>query len=334
MIERSPSQRPLRAKLIFNAISGRPEESPQQLADILTEMQGRNIQPEVFMVRPDSDAEAAVRSAVQAGIRLIVVAGGDGTIDSVAGALVGQPATLGIIPTGTRNNLAFNLGVPGTVPEAVALLREGRRLKIDVGYVRSGGSGHWFVEAASLGLISDLYPAADELQHGDLGQVGKLLSTFVASTPAQLQAVLNRRHRIETSAYMVLISNMPYLGPRVQIAPDISCRDNRLDVFVFSEMTKLDLISFVVRSAAGPVDDAHLKHYRVSRLDVRSSPEMPVLADGVALQSGPVSVKVQPRSLEVITGVSGPAIGAASESGEWSTERAWSSLLQGLRRKR
>lgn len=112
MPSKTATQRPLRAKLIFNPISGRPEESPQQLVGILNEMQSRSILPEVFMVRPDSDVEGAVRSAVRAGIKLIVVAGGDGTIDSVAGALVGSSATLGIIPTGTRNNVAFNLGIP------------------------------------------------------------------------------------------------------------------------------------------------------------------------------------------------------------------------------
>ena len=96
--------------------------------------------PEVYSVRPDSQLETVVNDAIKTGIKLIVVAGGDGTIDSVMGAMVGSDATLGIIPTGTRNNVAFNLGVPGTIPEAVALLRTGRRLKVDVGHLRSGKS--------------------------------------------------------------------------------------------------------------------------------------------------------------------------------------------------
>ncbi len=309
---RSTSERPLRAKLIFNAISGRPEESPRQLVDILTEMQNRRIEPEVYMVRPDSDVAGAVRTAIRQGTKLIVVAGGDGTIDSVAGAMVGSSAVLGIIPTGTRNNVSFNLGIPATVQEAVALLRGGRRLKINLGHLRSGRSSRWFLEAASLGLISDMYPAADELQHGDLGQIGNLLSTFVSSTPSRLRAILGGSKRYDADAYMVLIANMPYLGPRLQIAPHISCRDDHLDVFIFSDMTKLDLISFAVRSAAGPVQDAHLKHYRVAELSIRSTPSMPVLADGVLLDEGPVTVRVHPRALTVIVGRSGPALGKSA----------------------
>jgi diacylglycerol kinase (ATP) len=311
---RTSTQRPVRAKLIFNAISGRPDEAPRQLVNILTELQNHNIQPEVYMVRPDSDVAGAVRTAIRRGTRLIVVAGGDGTIDSVAGAMVGSSAVLGIIPTGTRNNVSFNLGIPATVREAVALLRHGRRLKIDLGHLRSGRSRRWFLEAASLGLISDMYPAADELQHGDLSQIGNLLSTFVSSTPSHLRAILGRNHRYDADAYMVLIANMPYLGPRLQVAPRISCRDDHLDVFIFSDMTKLDLISFAVRSATGPVEDAHPRRYRVSELTIRTSPPMPVLADGVLLDRGPVTVRVHRRALTVIVGSSGPAIGKAPRS--------------------
>src|ERR1041384_1079539 len=91
--------RPLRAKLIFNSGSGRPEESPQQLASILSEMQDHQILPEVYTVRTDSNLERVVHDAIKTGIKLIIVAGGDGTIDSVMGAMVGGDATLGIIPT-------------------------------------------------------------------------------------------------------------------------------------------------------------------------------------------------------------------------------------------
>src|SRR5512147_2096792 len=146
--------RPLRAKLIFNPASGKPEESPQQLASILSEMQNHQILPEVYTVRPDSQLEKVVRNAIKTGIKLIVVAGGDGTIDSVMGAMVGTNATLGIIPTGTRNNVAFNLGITGDIPTSVALLRQGRRLKIDVGRIQSGYSRRWFLEAAAIGLVS------------------------------------------------------------------------------------------------------------------------------------------------------------------------------------
>ena len=312
MPEKMVTQRPLRAKLIFNAISGRSNESPNQLAEILNEMQNQYILPEVYMVRPDSQVEAVVHSALKGGIKLVVVAGGDGTIDSVVGAMIGSSATLGIIPTGTRNNLAYNLGIPSTIPGAVALLREGRRLKIDVGKMRHGRASRWFLEDATLGLLSDIYPFADSVQHGDLTQIGNLLSTVVSSTPSHLRMILEERKRIDMNAYMVLIANMPYIGPRFQISPDVSWNDNRLDVFVFSDMSKLDLISYAVQSTGGAVEDDRIKHYRVKRVNIRSDPPMPVLADGMLLDPGPVTAEVHPHALAIMGGAANTAMGEKS----------------------
>jgi diacylglycerol kinase (ATP) len=296
--------RPLRAKLIFNAGSGRPEESPQQLAGILSAMQDQEILPEVYTVRPDSHVETVVGQAIGSGIRLIVVAGGDGTIDSVAGAMIGTGATLGIIPTGTRNNLAFNLGITGDVAESVALLRQGRRLKIDVGRVHGNRARYWFLEAAALGLLSDLYPMADDLQHGDLTQIGGLLSALISATPSKLHLILDGHKHLDTTAHLLLVTNMPFLGPHFQISPKVSFKDGRLDVFTFSDVGKLAMLSYAALSLGGPLEEAGIKHYRARHIRVVSRPKMPVIADGILVGqgSGSLSIDIHPRALTVIAG--------------------------------
>jgi diacylglycerol kinase (ATP) len=272
-------------------------------------MHGRQIWPEVFALRSKSRVGAAVRNAVRRGIKLVVVAGGDGTIDSVAGALVGSSATLGIIPTGTRNNVAFSLGIPSNIADAVALLREGRRLKIDVGHAHSGRTSRWFLEAATLGLISTLYSSADEIQHGNLAHIGELLTKFASATASRLRMILDGRTQLDTTAHVLLISNMPFLGPHFQIASDVSFNDGRLDVFAFSDLTKLDLVSYAMQSIGGTVEDARIKHYRVKHLTIDSAPPMAVLADGVLLGHGRVTALVRPRALTVMAGA---AIGGKS----------------------
>jgi diacylglycerol kinase family enzyme len=167
-------------------------------------MQDQQILPEVYTVRPDSKLETVVHNAIKTGIKLIVVAGGDGTVDSVMGVLIGSDVTLGIIPTGTRNNVAFNLGITGDIANSVAILRQGRRLKIDVGRVHCGHSRHWFLEAVTVGLLSDLYPMADNLQHGDLAQIGGLLAKFISATPSRLRMILDgHKHRRYDGAHDV-----------------------------------------------------------------------------------------------------------------------------------
>jgi len=74
-------KRRMRAELIFNPISGSPDESAVQLMEIIGEMQAWNLVPEAYLVDPDSDLPAAVQKAFQEGVRLFVVCGGDGTID-------------------------------------------------------------------------------------------------------------------------------------------------------------------------------------------------------------------------------------------------------------
>ncbi len=108
---RSTTKHRMPAKLIFNPGAGVTGDSPVQLMDVISEMQAWKLVPEAYLVEPDSDLTAVVQKALEDGMRMFVVCGGDGTIDVMAGALAGTNATLGIIPTGTQNNVALSLGI-------------------------------------------------------------------------------------------------------------------------------------------------------------------------------------------------------------------------------
>lgn len=293
---------PIKVKLIFNHIAGNQQQSAQQLADVLLAMQANNIQPEVYLIEPEVDIRKIVRRAAQDGTRIIVVAGGDGTVDSVAHHMVGTRLRLGIIPIGTRNNLALNLHIPSEIPAAVALLRKGKPLRIDVGKARSGGSTRYFLELVTIGLLSDMYEITDDLQHGDVTRVGEWVSTFMAAEPSQARLRLDQARTVGASGHMALVANMRYIGPNMEIDPRVSHQDGKLDVFVFSDMTKLHLISFALRSLAGNVDQESIKHFRVKQLKLDSQPAMKIMADGVELGSGAARIEVLPKALTVITG--------------------------------
>jgi diacylglycerol kinase (ATP) len=301
------NQRPVAipAKLIFNPSSGRTDQSPAQLAEILSEMQAWHIRPEVSIVRPGSRLETLAADAVQRGIRLVVVAGGDGTIDAVAATLVGTETVLGVIPTGTRNNIALSLAIPiNNIPEAVAILRRGRRVRLDVGCAHSGGVQRPFLEAATVGLISALYPAADDIQHGNLIRIGDLLGTLVSMPAGEIRLNLDDgREKLVTQGHIVLAANMPYFGVNFHLAPDISYDDGLLDVFVYSNLTKLELIGYAVQMAGGLPEDPRVLHFKVRSLAVRTVPRMPVMADGFMLGEGPLRLTVQRRGLAAMAGV-------------------------------
>ncbi len=175
-------------------------------------------------------------------------------------------------------------------------------LKIDVGRVHCGHSRTWFLEGVALGLLSDLYPMADDIQHGKLAQVGGLLSTLISATPSRLRMVLDDHKHLATMAHMLLITNMPFLGPHFQISPNVSFKDGRLDVFTFSDMSKLNMLSYAMLSRGDSLEDVGIMHYRAKHVTLVSNPQMPVLADGILLGQGSLSVHVYPRALTVMAG--------------------------------
>lgn len=295
----------VKAKLIFNPAAGNPADSAVQLLDLLRQLQFVNIQAEVLLVQPELHLGALARRAVRDGARMVIVSGGDGTIENVALGLVGSRTTLGIIPTGTRNNLARSLGIPtNNLAGAVALLRKGRPLKIDVGQARQGRASRFFLEAGAVGLASALYPSADDIQHGDLGKIGEFISTLVSAAPSEIRLRLDHHRReIITHAHLVIVANMPFMGANFQIAPDVLFDDRRLDVLVYSDLSKRDLIGQAMRS----MNDERIQRFHVKKIAITTDPPMPVMADGVFLGDGPVTLTVQPHSLAVMAGPAGVA---------------------------
>jgi len=306
---RSTNKRRMRAKLIFNPGSGVAGESPVQLMDVISAMQAWKLVPEAYLVEPGCDLPAVVQNALEDGIRMFVVCGGDGTIDVMARALAGTNATLGIIPTGTQNNVALSLGIPADIPAAIAILRTGRRIKVDMGLAACGEIKQPFLEVCSVGLLSALFPAADDIQHGNLTRVGDFLAALVASPPAEMHLILDGKQKINTMCHVVLVSNMPYIGPHFQVGTPASINDGLLDVLLFADLSKMDLLGYAVqvaRAGGGP-EDERIQHYHVRRMDVATNPAMPVMVDGLALGEGPLRISVQRHSLAVMVGEPAPA---------------------------
>ena len=301
----STNKHRMRAKLIFNPGSGATGESPVKLMDVISEMQAWKLVPEAYLVEPGSDLPALVLNAIEDGIRMFVVCGGDGTIDVVAGALAGTNAILGIIPTGTQNNVALSLGIPPTdIPAAIAILRTGQRIKVDMGLVKFGEIKRSFLEVCSVGLLSSLFPSADDIQHGNLTRVGDFLATLVASSPAEMHLILDGKQEINTKCHAVLVSNMPYIGPHFQVGTPASINDGLLDVLLFADLTKINLLGYAVQKtrAGGGPEDERIQHYHVHRVDIDTHPVMPVMADGLALGEGALHISMQRHSLAVMVG--------------------------------
>ncbi len=309
------AKHPLRAKLIFNPQAGATRSTPVQIVDVIREMQAWNMIPEVCLVEPDFDLPKMVRDALWRGIRTFVVCGGDGTTSSIARSLAGTNATMGIVPAGTQNNTALSLGIPADIPSAIALLRTGRRIKVDMGIATCGNTKTPFMEVCSVGLVSTLFRSADDIQHGNLIRIGDFLANRVASPPADIHLWMDNQPEIHNPGYVVLVSNMPYIGFHYQIGPKASFNDGLLDVLYFADLTKLDLLGYVLQGVGeGKPEDPRIQHYHVRRIEIDTHPDMAVMVDGNELGEGRVSIEVKRQTLAVM--VAQPEPDTQQELGE------------------
>ncbi|MCL6590891.1 MAG: hypothetical protein K6U80_13185 [Firmicutes bacterium] len=293
---------PLPVKLIFNSGAGAVDESPVQLLDIINELQRWRFVPEAYLFEPNSDLVAIVQDALERNIRMFVVCGGDGTIESTAGALIGKEAVLGIIPTGTRNNVALSLGIPNGISGAVSLLRTGRTMKLDVGYATCGGSSRIFLETCSIGLFSALYPAAEDLRHGNLGGLSGFLATLIASPVAKIRLVMDSLPEKSIQGHVAFVVNLPYAGPNFPIASKVLFDDGLLDVLIFSDQSKLEILANMIQIAGKKWDETNIERYQAQRVEIYTNPPLPVMTDGFPLGEGIVKIKVQPCALTVMAG--------------------------------
>jgi len=290
-----------RVKLIFNPRSGAAKSSPNLLTDVIELMQAWKLVPEVYLPDPEADMAAMAAEALTRGMTMFVACGGDGTVSAVSKAIAGLPVTLGILPAGIQNNIALSLGIPRDIPEAIAVLRNGRRIKIDLGMLDFRGTQTPFMEVCTVGLTSSIFASADEIQHGRLDKIGDFLSTLISSAPSEIRMLIDGKHRLTSLGHVLAVSNMPYAGRNFRIGSLQAYRDGLLDILFLGDLPKLKLLGYAVKKhAAHELNDPRIQSFQARRLEIETDPPMTVMADGVVFGEGPISIGIRRRALGVM----------------------------------
>ena len=199
----------------------------------------------------------------------MIVAGGDGTVHAVACGLIGTETTLGIIPTGTMNNLARSLHIPETIEEACAVIAKGKTHAIDVGKIND----HLFIEVAGIGLEAALFPAAEEFKSpgmwSTLHGIMSGLRTIMAFRPTTLHIALDNKKRRAIDAIQVTICNAPYYGAHLEVAPEALMDDGLLDIVIYRHFSKLEYLRHALSISQGKrVYQPRIRRRRVRTLQV------------------------------------------------------------------
>lgn len=250
-----------------------------------------------------SDIVDHARKAVRSGDPLLIVGGGDGTISGAASVVAETETKLGILPLGTLNHFARDLGIPPDLDDAAALIATGEARGIDIANVND----RVFINNSAIGLYP-LMVLDRELQQKRLGR-SKRLAMLVASvrTLARFHhgrlalTVNDEESRIDTP--LLFVGNNDY---RIDIAAAgrrESLEDGELSVFVMRKKTRRGLIAASIRALFNrtrPDDMVRLEH--VEWLQVASKRHhLAVSLDGeVAMLAPPLDYRVRKRALNVI----------------------------------
>ena len=242
-------------------------------------------------------------AAVKAGTKLIIVGGGDGSISAAAQAVAGTDATLGILPLGTLNHLARDLGIPFDLAKSVEVISGGQARAIDVAEV----NGRVFVNNAAIGLYPLMVMDRD-LQQQRLGR-SKRLAMLVASLRT-LARFHHQRLRISADGGEARIDTpLLFVGNNdYQLAFPAAGRRNRLDdgqlcVMVMRKKGVPSFLAAVTRALLGiPRTDDMVRLDAVSSLSVDSARSAITLAmDGETMAlKPPLEFRIRPRALKVI----------------------------------
>ncbi len=250
------------------------------------------------LVAPSSEADARrlVREAVRDGYELVVAAGGDGTIAMVADELLGTETALGILPLGSIMNITRMLGLPRDVDAAAAVLEDGVVRAVDVGHARD----RTFYEAGSVGMHAAMFRYAQEFDRGHYLAILRTLWVAIRYRPARMSIELDTE-TVRTRALMVTVSNGPYTGVGMTVAPDARLDDGAFDVRIFRRFSKSELLRHLVSIAFGRrAYSPRISTYRSARVRIESARPLPCRADSHDMGTTPIEFSVKARALRVV----------------------------------
>jgi len=245
------------------------------------------------------DARAVAAQAVEEGFTTVVAAGGDGTVNEVVNGIAGSDVALGILPVGTMNVFAAELGLPGDLEEAWAVIRGGRTRRVDLLRANS----QYFVQLAGVGLDAQVVQATSVNFKKNFGPLSYLISAAQIAAKAPPRLVVESDGVMRAGSF-VLIGNGRYYGGPFAVFKDARIDDGKLDVLIFKDLGYLDIARYLGAIFVGKhtyLPD--VEYFQTRKAIVRSDEEVPVEVDGEVVTNLPVTFRISSRKLRVVVPV-------------------------------
>lgn len=232
-------------------------------------------------------------------VDLVIIGGGDGTLNAAADGLIDSQLPLGILPLGTANDLARTLEIPNSIPDACQIIAAGKIRRIDLGWV----NGKHFFNVASLGLsvqITQQLSKKAKRRWGVFAYGFTALKVIWQSRPFQAEIRIEGKS-IKVKTVQIAVGNGRYYGGGMTVAEDATIDDRRLDLYSLEIKYWWQIILLLPAMRQG--NHASLPGVRAlngSEIEVFTRKPRPINTDGEITDHTPAKFRVIPQALAVL----------------------------------
>jgi diacylglycerol kinase (ATP) len=254
----------------------------------------------IFVAAESNSIQELAAALTKQGYDHIIAAGGDGTINGVINGIGAADVLLSVLPLGTMNVFAYELGIRSSqLKKCWEMIELGQPRTVDLALANQ----NYFVQLAGVGLDAMTVQATDLQMRKTIGPVSYLLSAAkVIGGPAPTLLV-RFEDGSETAGCFVLVGNGRFYGGHFSLFQDAKNDDGLLDLLIFKHQSYLDIFRYLQGVLIGNHTDLPDIEYRqVASAQVMSEQSVPLELDGDVSGSTPVHFQIAPRKLQVVAG--------------------------------
>ncbi len=244
------------------------------------------------------------QAASEARDSLLVVIGGDGTVNEVANGVAGTDAEIAVLPCGTGQDFGRTHGIPSQFDDAVRVALEGETRTIDLGRVELGdGTNRFFANVGSAGMSGSVARRANAMTKRFGGRATffyALTREFLAWQNTQVVVELDDGARREGPMHDVIVANGRYHGGGMQLAPEAKQDDGAFDVVTIGDVSKLDFVTTAPKLYSGRyLSHSKVELLRSSLVSIDAAEPLPLEVDGEPIGTTPARFEVVPSALRL-----------------------------------
>lgn len=242
------------------------------------------------------EARVLAARAVAEGYRTIVAAGGDGTVNDVVNGIAGTEASLGVLPIGTMNVFAAELGIPSDLERAWDVIESAHTRQVDL--VRA--NERYFVQLAGVGLDAQVVEETTWEAKKKLGPLSYLISAAQIASRKPPRLIVETEGRTSEGSFVLVGNGRLYGGP-FAFFKHARIDDDVLDVLIFKNLGYLDIARYLATMFVGTHTQlADVEYFQTRQATVRSDSAVPVEVDGEVIGQLPVTFRISSRKLSVL----------------------------------